>query len=109
MDRRVIKLIDAINGHSGAMNWSLERTCHELQLDISPAHAARIFKRHAGIGIREYANQQRLLKATQRLIATELPIKAIASELGYREASDFTRFFRRQKLLNPTRFRKLVL
>jgi hypothetical protein len=42
MDRRVIGLIDAINRHSGAMDWNLGRACHELQLDISSAYAARI-------------------------------------------------------------------
>jgi AraC-like DNA-binding protein len=108
MDRRVIKLIEAINCHSGAMDWNLERACHELQLEISPAYAARIFKRHTGTSIREYAKRQRLLISTQRLTATDLLIKAIATDLGYRQASDFSRFFRRQKLLNPTRFRRLA-
>ncbi len=90
------------------MDWNLERACHELQLDISSAYAARIFKRDTGIGIREYANQQRLRMATQRLTATDVPIKAIATDLGYRKASDFTRFFRRQQLMSPARFRRLA-
>jgi len=105
MDRRVAKLIDAIDAHCGAMDWNLGRACHDLQLDVSPAYAARIFKRHAGIGIREYAKQQRLRTATQRLATTDLPIKAIATELGYRQASNFTRFVRKE-LLNPGRIRE---
>jgi AraC-like DNA-binding protein len=106
MDPRVAKLLEAINGHSGAMDFNLEHACRELQLDISPAHAARIFKRDTGVGIREYVTKQRLLMASARLAATDLPIKVIATDLGYRQASDFTRFFKRQRLLNPSRFRR---
>ncbi len=106
MDRRVAKLVEAINGHSGAMDWNLEHACRELHLGISPAYAARLFKRNIGWGVREYAKKRRLLTAIERLIATSLPMKTIAAELGYRKPFDFARLFKKQFGLSPTRFRQ---
>lgn len=106
MDWRVSKLIECIDSHNGSIQWTLEHACRELRLDISPAYAGQLFKRDTGLGVREYAKKQRLLKAAKQLAATELPIKMIAAESGYRQASDFTRFFRKQGLLNPMKFRK---
>jgi methylphosphotriester-DNA--protein-cysteine methyltransferase len=60
MDWRVAKLIEAIDTHSGATDWDLEHACRELDLDISPAYAARLFKRHTGLGVRQYTKKRRL-------------------------------------------------
>jgi AraC-like DNA-binding protein len=106
MDSRVSRLKASIDSHTGAVGWNLENACRELKLDISSAYAARLFRRETGVGIREYAKQRRLLIAAGRLAATGLPIKRIATELGYRQASAFTRSFKKQYLLNPTRFRR---
>lgn len=73
-----------------------------------PAYAGQLFKRDTQLGVRKYAKKQRFLKAAERIAATELPIKMIAAEFGYRQASDFTRFFREQCLLNPMTFRKQI-
>jgi methylphosphotriester-DNA--protein-cysteine methyltransferase len=105
MDRRVAQLIEAIRAHSGAMDWNLEHACRELKLGISPAYAARLFHRNTGMGLREYAKQQRFLTATKHLMTTELPIKVIAAGLGYRRVCDFTRFFTKQQSLSPAKFR----
>jgi two-component system response regulator YesN len=102
---RVSKLVEAVNSHSGATDWKMEDACRELKLDISFAYAARLFRRDTGVGVREYAKRRRVIMASECLAATELPIKAIASELGYRQASNFTRFFKKQNILSPTRFR----
>ena len=100
MDSRVCKLIESIDGSSGNIRWDLKSACRELNLDISYAYAAQLFKRHTGLGVREYANRQRCLRAAERLSNTQLPIKMIAEEFGYRHASDFTRFLRGHRLLN---------
>lgn len=63
MDWRVAKLVEAIDTHSGATDWNLERTCQELKLGISPAYAARLFKRHTGLGVKQYA--KRAAKSTR--------------------------------------------
>jgi len=102
---RVAKLLQSIHCHSGAVDWNVERSCRELKLGISPAYAAQLFKLHTGQGIREYAKKKRLSKVVERLIATDLPVKAIAAELGYRNAFDLTRSFEKRYFVTPTKFR----
>jgi two-component system, response regulator YesN len=105
MDRRVVKLIEAIDSCGGSVGRNLGRACEELNLYISPAYAARLFRRHTGMSIREYANKQRSLAAARRLAASKLPVKVIAAELGYRDTAHFTRFFKKQHLVPPAKFR----
>jgi AraC-like DNA-binding protein len=105
-DWRVAKLLQSIDRNTGTVDWKLEQVCRELELDISPAYAARLFKSHTGWGVREFAKKKRLTKAVEQLIVTNLPVKAIAAELGYRNSFDFTRSFEKQYCLTPTKFRK---
>lgn len=106
IDWRVQQLVHHIDNRIGSVEWNLAQACQELKLGISAPHAARLFKRHTGLGIREYAKAKRLLTAAERLIATDLPVKVIATEFGYRRPFDFARRFKAQYHLSPTQFRK---
>jgi AraC-like DNA-binding protein len=108
-DQRIAKLTDFIDSHDGRIGWDLERTCRELKLNISGAYAARLFKHSRGLGVREYAKRKRLLAAAEFLRTTDLSVKAIAIEFGYRSPADFTRRFKDQFHLSPTDFRKRAL
>jgi AraC-like DNA-binding protein len=104
-DHRMAKLTDYIDSRGGQLGCGVEQVCRELKLDISGAYAARLFKRSVGFGIREYSKRKRLSAAAALLETTEMPVKAIAAELGYRSAPDFTRGFKKQFNLSPTEFR----
>jgi len=104
-DWRVVKLLQWIDRGAGAVDCNLDHICRELNLGISSAYAARLFEFHTGQGVRQYTKKKRLLKAIERLITTNLPVKAIAAELGYQKPFDFTRSFEKQFGLTPTRFR----
>jgi AraC-like DNA-binding protein len=106
MDQRITKLLHFIDSHEGSIGWDLDRACRELKLDISGAHAARLFKRCTGLGVREYAKRRRLLLAAERLKSTDIPVKTIAAEFGYQSLPHFTRRFKSQFRLSPTEFRK---
>lgn len=106
LDTRVWQLMQFINSHLDDFNWDLESACRSLRLNISPPHAARLFRRCTGLGIREYAKQKRLAIAADRLAFTALPIKVIACNLGYRQPVDFTRTFKAQYHVSPTEFRR---
>jgi AraC-like DNA-binding protein len=107
VDWRVCALLQHIDRHT-AIGWDLKHACQELKLDVSAAHAARLFKRCTGLGVREYAKRKRLLMAAERLASTDLPVKVIAVEFGYRKPVDFTRIFKEQYHLSPTEFRKQI-
>jgi|SRR5579872_2765978 AraC-like DNA-binding protein len=104
-DWRVARLLQSIDRNTGTVDWKLERVCRELELGISAAYAARLFKSHTGRGVREFAKKKRLTRAVEQLIVTNLPVKAIAAELGYRNSFDFARSFEKQYCLTPTKFR----
>jgi len=101
-----MKLLHFIDSNDGSIGWDLDHACRELRLDISGAYAARLFKRCTGLGVRQYAKKKRLLMAAERLTTTDIPIKAIAAEFGYRSLPHFTRRFKEQFRLSPTDFRK---
>lgn len=106
MDWRVKKLLQAINRRVGSVEGSLGQICRELKLDISSGYAARLFKRYTGMGAREYAKRKRLSIAAELLTTTDLPVKVIAAELGYRKPVDFSRRFKCHFRMNPSQFRR---
>jgi AraC-like DNA-binding protein len=106
MDRRVRTLLLSIENHVGNVEWGLEHACKEAKLDISSAYAARLLKRCTGQGFRVYAKNQRLVMAAEMLGSTDLLVKIIAAELGYRNPSEFTRRFKKQYHLSPREYRK---
>src|ERR1051326_5282597 len=105
-DSRVAKLVRAIDEDNKATSLSVSALCQTLRLNVTGAYAARLFKNEVGIGIREYARKRRLIMAADKLRTTDLPIKTIAADLGYKKPFDFARSFRRQFHLSPREYRK---
>jgi len=66
----------------------------------------RRFSEATGYRPLEYVHTLRLEEAKQMLEATELPVEAVATEVGYEDASFFSRLFRRQVGLTPGAYRK---
>jgi transcriptional regulator GlxA family with amidase domain len=104
-DWRVERILRFVGTQSGKLGWDLHQLCAQLQLGISGSHAAKLFNQQIGIGIREYAKQQRLMLAARLLQATRHSVKYVAFELGYRTPNDLRRQFERMFCLTPTEFR----
>jgi transcriptional regulator GlxA family with amidase domain len=72
--------------------------------------AERTFKRRfvqaTGQAPLEYVHTLRLEEAKHMLETTELPVEAIALEVGYQDASFFSRLFRRRVALSPAQYRR---
>jgi AraC-like DNA-binding protein len=104
-DWRVERILHFVNTQDGRLGWDLSRLCVQLELGITGSHAAKLFSRHTGTGIREYAKERRLTLAAQQLRSTNDSVKQIALELGYRTPNDLRRQFKKRFCLNPTEFR----
>lgn len=104
-DWRVERLQRFINGEHGKLGWNLDRLCKQLDLGVSGSQGAKLFRKHMGIGIREYSKRERLAAAAEKLGTTSLSVKEISADLGYRNQTDFWRQFRQLFFLNPTEFR----
>jgi AraC family transcriptional regulator len=89
-----------------------EHLDEELPLDrlarvahFSPYHFHRIFKGLVGEGVHEYVRRVRLESAARALRRTCRSIIQIAFEAGYAAHEAFTRAFRQQFGVSPTRYR----
>lgn len=63
------------------------------------------FKKRNGVSISEYLCRLRLKNAELLLAGASLPITVVASEVGFPDASYFSRLFHRQYGLSPSVYR----
>ncbi|MFD0958176.1 AraC family transcriptional regulator [Paenibacillus chungangensis] len=73
---------------------------------ISPSHLERLVHREFGCGAIELHNQLRIEQACTRLIQSDDAIERIAHELGFYDASHFSRYFKQKMNLSPTQYRQ---
>ena len=66
----------------------------------------RRFQQATGMPPLEYVHALRLEEAKQVLESSDLLIEAVANEVGYEDASYFSRLFRRKVNLTPAQYRK---
>lgn len=73
---------------------------------ISSYYFVRLFKQSVGISPHQYVLQQRLQRARELLLKTDLPINEISLQTGFSNQSHFTAAFRRFLRVTPSHFRK---
>lgn len=66
----------------------------------------RRFTQATGMSPLDYVHTLRLEEAKQMLEAGDAPVEAIAVEVGYQDASFFSRLFRRKVALTPAQYRR---
>jgi len=74
---------------------------------LSPSYASRLFKTVQDCTIMEYLTAVRLEDAKRLLRNPMYLIDEIASNVGYSDASYFTKVFRREEGITPTQYRNL--
>ena len=72
---------------------------------FSPYHFHRVFHGMVGESVQEHVRRLRLERAAQRLKSGDLPVVQVALEAGYEAHESFTRAFRAQFGVAPSRFR----
>jgi transcriptional regulator GlxA family with amidase domain len=74
----------------------------------SPRQLQRIFADVAGIGFRSYLRRLRMSKAAELLATTPFPVKEIARRVGYGDASQFSKAFKRTYGISPSQCRTMA-
>jgi AraC-like DNA-binding protein len=73
---------------------------------VSVSYLGRYFKRHTNETMQQYISNYRLKMVEHRLLHSDMRMSEIVDELGFTDESHLNKFFRKQKGLSPTAFRK---
>ncbi|HEV3378320.1 MAG TPA: helix-turn-helix transcriptional regulator [Thermoleophilaceae bacterium] len=71
----------------------------------SPRQLQRVFAEVHGLGFRSYLRRIRMCHAAELLATTDLPVKEVAQRVGYRDASQFSKAFKRTQGVTPSEAR----
>ena len=73
---------------------------------LNPDYLDRIFKKDTGLSVTEYVVRERISVARQLLSKTDLPVHAIALQVGFANFSYFARIFKKYANCSPLEFRQ---
>ncbi|MEC4020680.1 helix-turn-helix domain-containing protein [Streptomyces sp. H27-D2] len=79
---------------------------HAARHGMTPAELRAAVRRAAGCSPKDYLLGIRLGRAKELLVATELPVAAVARRVGYDDPAYFSRLFTRRVGTAPVRFRE---
>lgn len=65
------------------------------QCDLTPIHLSRLFRRFAGTGAYQFLLRKKMNRAAELLVEDRLLVKEVAEELGFSDAFQFSRAFKR--------------
>lgn len=78
------------------------------ELGYHPAYCSRVFKSTFGVTPREYLSGIKIRESKLLLMDGKLNMEQIAVRLGFRDASHFSKQFKRWTKLSPTEYRQLL-
>ncbi len=102
----LLKVRDAILS-SPERPWNVEELAELAHL--SPSYFQVIYKKAFGITCMTEVINAKLEQAKLLLTSTELPVSAVATEVGYNEVYHFIRQFKKSTGMTPGAFRKKVV
>jgi AraC family transcriptional regulator len=72
---------------------------------MGPRRFTTLFRESTGQSVRQWVEQRRMDKARRLLAETDLPMKAIAFDLGFASQAVFSTAFRRCAGVSPSTYR----
>ncbi|WP_074410298.1 MULTISPECIES: AraC family transcriptional regulator [Aquimarina] len=81
-----------------------EEICH--QFGISKTYLGRYFKKHTKETLQQYITNYRVRLIENRLQYSDMRITEITDELGFTDVSHLNKFFKKNKGISPTKYRK---
>jgi AraC-like DNA-binding protein len=76
------------------------------QLLLTPNHLSAVVRQQSGQTVMQWLNERTILQAKVLLKHSEMSNSEIAFQLGFNEATLFSRFFRRETGMSPKEYRK---
>lgn len=78
-----------------------------LRFSISTSYLSRCFKEKTGLNFSQYIWQCRMNEVTRLLVRSNAPLKEIIEQVGYLDAPNFIRKFKKETGYTPGQYRKL--
>jgi YesN/AraC family two-component response regulator len=112
----MMKILDGVKKHYNyvefvreyiEMNYKENILLEDLAtvLNISRTYLSYLFKKEVGVTFPQYLNKFRIRKAMDLLKYTDLQIKEISKNIGYRDPSYFNKLFRETTKKAPQEYR----
>ena len=79
-----------------------------VQVRLTEAHTARLFKKATGLTLQEYARRQRIAEAKKLLVTTEENLSEISRAIGFASLTVFSRNFKQEAGVTPSEFRRQI-
>lgn len=101
------KVIQAVKSHI-TRNYHVDITLDALseKFSVNKFHLQKQFKRYTGLSPNEFLIHTRLSRAKELLRSTDNSINQIAAEVGFGNASHFTRMFKKYENTTPINYRR---
>jgi AraC family transcriptional regulator of adaptative response / methylphosphotriester-DNA alkyltransferase methyltransferase len=99
-----LEALDVIRAHHADPDLSLARVAHEIATSRRQLQRALAEVGHTTFS-REL-QRARMQRAAQLLLTRSLPVQAVAGAVGYRQAAQFAKVFRRHHGTSPSSFRR---
>ena len=90
--------------HESRGNITVAKLCEQMY--VSPSYLRQVFRTQLGESPSSFIRSVRIREAEKQLMITDLPISAIAAQLGYASPYHFTNDFRKNNAITPTEYRK---
>ena len=103
--RQIQELTDYLHAHladPGTMPLLARKAC------MSQAKLKYCFKQVTGMSLSSYLSLLRMNRARELLLTTDLSIREIASQIGYKKDSSFTSAFKKTEGCTPGRYRQMM-
>lgn len=75
-------------------------------MGVSHNHLTNLFRKHYGIGVRQFIQREQLSRACDLLANSALSVKSIANEIGIPDLQYFNKLIRRKTGLSPRAYRE---
>jgi len=103
--RRMVQIAEWLSANAAER---IDLTTAAARAGLSPFHFLRSFKAVLGVSPHQFLVRTRLRVAANRLLdEQDVPVTAIALEVGFEDLSNFVRTFHRAAGISPGAFRKL--
>jgi AraC-like DNA-binding protein len=93
--------------HQRFMDPNLSLAAVAAALECNPNYLTQRFTQLVGQHMRGYIVALRVDRACRELLGTDLPIKRIALESGFRDSTGLSRVFHRQVGVSPSEYRRI--